>query len=80
MRQFRMWLATAELPRIQRKVAQAIAGLFDNYSGDVPDNAIRNEIAKNGERPTVASVKNARKELIRKFASLIQNQERTIVK
>jgi DNA-directed RNA polymerase specialized sigma24 family protein len=77
MRQFRLWLATARLPRLQRKVAQAILTLFDKYSGDIPDQEIGDEIAAASERPTVASVRSARNELIRKFATIIQSQERT---
>jgi DNA-directed RNA polymerase specialized sigma24 family protein len=74
MRQFRMWIATGNLHRVQRKVAENIA----LYVGDISDAQICDEIAKTGEqRPTVASVKSARKEIIRKFGSLMQRQERT---
>ena len=70
IRQFRLWIST--LPRVQRKVAQALL----RHMGDISDPEICEEIATNDERPTVASVKSARKQISQKFASLIQNHER----
>jgi hypothetical protein len=57
---------------VQRKVAQALL----RHMGDISDPEICEEIATNDERPTVASVKSARKQISQKFASLIQNHER----
>jgi DNA-directed RNA polymerase specialized sigma24 family protein len=70
IRQFRLWIST--LPRVQRKVAQVIL----KHMGDISDPEICDEIATNDERPTVASVKSARKQISQKFASLIQKNER----
>ncbi len=71
IRQFRLWIGT--LPCLQRKVAEAIYTHF----GDISNREICEEIAKQGHtKPTEASVKSARKEIIRKFTSLIQTQER----
>jgi RNA polymerase sigma factor (sigma-70 family) len=73
IRQFRLWIGT--LPRLQRKVAQAIL----KYFGDATNKEICNEIAKAGESPpSEASVKSARKQLTEKFKTLIQTQERKI--
>ena len=70
MRQFCMWIGT--LPHLQRKVAEAVA----KHYGDLTDAEICDEIAKTGERPTVASVKSARKQIVRKFTELMKTQER----
>ncbi len=80
MRQFRLWIGT--LPRVQRKVGEAILAHFGNISneefGAVSNNEICDYIAKDsGHRPTEASVRSARKEITRKFKTLIQPQERT---
>ncbi len=69
VRLFKIWIGT--LPRLQRKVAESIA----RHYGDVKDAEICNEIAVTGERPTVASVKSARREIREKFKSLIQRKE-----
>jgi RNA polymerase sigma factor (sigma-70 family) len=71
IRQFRLWIST--LPRLQRKVAQAILTHF----GDVSDEEICAEIVKAGEcSPSEGSVKSARKEIIKKFKTLIEAKER----
>jgi DNA-directed RNA polymerase specialized sigma24 family protein len=71
IRQFRLWIS--QLPRLQRKVAQALLTDF----GDVTNREICDEIAKSGERPTEASVKSARKEITRKFKTIIETLERS---
>jgi RNA polymerase sigma factor (sigma-70 family) len=71
IRQFRLWVS--QLPRLQRKVAQALLTHF----GDVTNREICDEIAKTGERPTEASVKSARNEITRKFKTMIETRERT---
>jgi len=72
IRQFRLWVA--RLPHLQRKVAQALLKHF----GDVTNKEISDEIAQGGHpRPSEASIKSARKEITRKFKTLIQTQERT---
>ncbi len=81
IRQFRLCIGT--LPRLQRKVAQAILAHFGDVSnnefGAVSNAEICDEIAKCGvTRPSEASVKSARKEITRKFKAIIQTQERTI--
>lgn len=70
IRIFRLWLGN--LPRLQRKVAQA---LFVHF-GDITDREVCDELAKTGGRPSVASVKSARKQIIEKFKSLIETRER----
>ncbi len=73
IRQFRLWIST--LPRLQRKVAQALL----KYFGDVTNKEICDEIAKSGgSPPSEASVKSARNQLTAKFRTLIQTQERKI--
>ncbi len=71
IRQFRLWVG--QLPRLQRKVAQALLTHF----GDVTNREICDEIAKTGDRPTEASVKSARNEISRKFKTMIETRERT---
>lgn len=73
VRQFRMWIGGGTLPALQRKVAKSMARHF----GNITDADICSEIAETGERPTVASVKSARREIRDKFQSLIERQERT---
>jgi DNA-directed RNA polymerase specialized sigma24 family protein len=70
IRMFRLWLSN--LPRLQRKVAQA---LFVHF-GDITDHEICDDLAKTGERPSVASVKSARKQIIEKFKSYMEIRER----
>jgi len=73
IRQFRLWIGG--LPRLQRKVAQALLRHF----GDISDKEISDEISAGGNpRPSEASVKSARKEITRKFKTLIHTQERII--
>lgn len=71
IRQFRLWIS--QLPRLQRKVAQALLTHF----GDVTNREICEEIAKTAERPTEPSVKSARNEITRKFKTMIETRERT---
>lgn len=71
IRQFRLWVS--RLPRLQRKVAQALLAHF----GDITNREICDEIAQSGERPTEASVKSARNEITRKFKTMIETRERT---
>lgn len=79
IRQFRLWIST--LPRLQRKVAEAILAHFGNIYNDefgaVSNKEICDYIAKNGEhRPSEPSVRSARRQITRKFKTLIQTQER----
>ena len=79
MRQFRLCVGT--LPRLQRKVAEAILAHFGNIAneefGPVSNKEICDYIAeKDGSRPSEPSVRSARKEITRKLKSLIQPQER----
>lgn len=70
VRQFKLWIA--DLPRLQRKVAEVMAIHF----GNITDEEICDEIAKKDERPEIASVKSARREIREKFKTLIERQER----
>lgn len=75
MRQFR--LCVGELPHLQRKVGEAILAHFGNVSdeefGPVSTKEICDYIAKHHDhRPAEASVRSARKEITRKFKTLIQ--------
>lgn len=73
MRQFRMLVGS--LPRLQRKVAEVIA----LHCGDVTDAEVAEEIGESGERPSVASVKSARRQIGEKFSALIPKNERTTI-
>jgi DNA-directed RNA polymerase specialized sigma24 family protein len=71
IRLFRLWIGS--LPRLQRKVAEVLSLHF----GDITNEEICDEIAKTGERPPVASIKSARKEITQKFTTFIEKRERT---
>lgn len=70
MLQFRVW-AAYNLSPLQRKVAEEIA----IYCGDVTNEEICDEIAKTGKRPPISSVKSARKEIARKYKTLIDQKK-----
>ena len=74
VRLFRMWVAGGSLPKLQRRVAEELA----RHYGNITDMEIRDEIGDTGERPTVASVKSARREIREKFISLMEKQERSM--
>lgn len=71
IRTFRLWIG--RLPRVQRKVAEALLRHF----GSASDAEIASELSENGESITAASVKSARAEIVRKFTALIEQTERT---
>jgi len=75
MRQFR--LLAGGLPRMQRQVAEAILAHFGEVENDefgpVSNQEICNFIEKTtGERPSVASIRSARKEISQKLKTLIR--------
>lgn len=70
IRLFRLWIGT--LPRLQRKVAQALL----RSCGHATNGQICDELAKDGPRPSEASVKSARRQIVEKFKTLITTQER----
>jgi DNA-directed RNA polymerase specialized sigma24 family protein len=71
IRIFRLWIA--HLPRLQRKVAEALLLHF----GDVTNREIADEIAKTDPRPAVASVKSARKQIADKFKYFLERTMQT---
>lgn len=75
MRQFRLLVGT--LPRMQRQVAEAILAHFGDVENDefgpVSNDEICEFIEKTaGKRPTIASVRSARKEISQKLNTLIR--------
>jgi DNA-directed RNA polymerase specialized sigma24 family protein len=70
IRTFRLWISG--LPRLQRKVAEAILRNF----GVITNAQICDELAETGPRPSVASVKSARKQITEKFKELMRSEER----
>ncbi|HMG06493.1 MAG TPA: hypothetical protein VK581_13620 [Chthoniobacterales bacterium] len=71
IRAFRLWVGS--LPRLQRKVAEALLKHF----GSARDAEIASELVQIGEPATTASVKSARNEIVRKFTAMIEQTERT---
>ncbi|HUS34341.1 MAG TPA: hypothetical protein VM680_03215 [Verrucomicrobiae bacterium] len=66
-------ISLASLPAVQRKVAEVMAVHF----GDVTDEEIVEELAELGYRIPLGSVKSARREIRRKFETLMNRKERT---
>jgi len=72
VRRFIIWIGTS-LPPMQRKVAELIAASF----GEFTDEEISEKLTKSGHTAPLGSVKSARREIREKFASLINQIERT---
>jgi DNA-directed RNA polymerase specialized sigma24 family protein len=72
VRRFKIWIGTS-LPPMQRKVAELIAASF----GEFTDEEICERLKKAGHSAPLGSVKSARREIREKFASLINQLERT---
>lgn len=72
VRRFNIWVGTS-LPRMQRKVAELIAASY----GEFTDEEICEKLTKAGYQAPLGSVKSARREIREKFASLINQLERT---
>ncbi len=64
-------LLIGRLPRLQRKVAEALLKNPGCTCGEICD-----RLAETGPRPSEASVKSARREIAEKFEQLLKSQER----
>ncbi len=73
IRIFRLWVS--DLPRLQKKVAQALLLHF----GSATNEEIAEELAKTGPRPPVASVKSARKQITAKFKEFLRTKFKTSI-